>query len=109
MQDNPRDFDTDMVCYCDKCDSKQMGTEVYANDAMGMAVPVLWNCHRCQNPPLLVGWYRELQRLARRAKAKYNYWRLPAEEKQKREEHRRKVVARINERRQEEGRPLLTY
>lgn len=63
--DNPADFNEDRIEYCDVCDSKQMGTEIYQNDAMGMATPVYWDCHRCANPPVLVGLYRETKRLVR--------------------------------------------
>lgn len=63
--DNASDFNNDCVEYCDVCDSKQMGTELYCNDAMGIATPVLWDCHRCKNPPLFVGLYREAKRLVR--------------------------------------------
>jgi len=63
--DNPADFNEDRIEHCDICNSKQMGTEIYQNDAMGMATPVYWNCHRCANPPVLVGLYREAKRLVR--------------------------------------------
>jgi hypothetical protein len=67
--DVPEDFNNDCVEFCDVCNSKQMGTELYANDAMGMATPVLWNCHRCENPPALVGLWRETKRVV---KFRYN-------------------------------------
>jgi len=64
--DNPADFNEDRIEHCDVCNSKQMGTEIYQNDAMGMATPVYWDCHRCAHPPVLVGLYREATRLVRR-------------------------------------------
>jgi hypothetical protein len=108
MNDNPRDFDNDRIEHCDACDSKQMGTEWYANDAMGMATPVLWNCHRCANPPLLVGLWRHLKVIVRLRYGKIKY-RLTttAEERAKREAHRQSVKDRINARRKERGEPLI--
>ena len=106
--DNPREFDYDHEQFCERCNSRQMGTEYHANDAMGLATPVLWNCHRCANPPVHAALYRAAERLVKRARNKINWWRLPAEEKRKRREHVAKIKARINERRAKEGRPLLT-
>ena len=93
MQDNPRDFDYEHEQFCEKCNSRQMGTEYHANDAMGMATPVLWNCHRCANPPAHVALYRAAERMVTRARNKINWWLLPAEEKRKRRDHRAKVIA----------------
>ena len=63
--DNLEDFNYDHECFCDVCNSKQMGTEYHAHDAMGWATPVYWQCHRCANPPVLVGLWREAKRLTR--------------------------------------------
>lgn len=108
MADNPRDFDQDLVQFCDVCKSKQNGREHYCNDAMGIATPVLWNCYRCANPPVLVGWWRELKR---RATNFYNrvHYRLTttAEEREARRKHLEDLRARINARRAERGDPPI--
>ena len=57
---------------CDVCDRNNVqGTMLHAHDAMGWATPVLFQCNRCANPPVI-------DRIARRIKrivvlAKY-YW-----------------------------------
>ena len=61
MQDNPEDFHNECTEFCNDCNSDQLGMEMYANDAMGMATPVLWLCNRCENPPVLVGLYRKIK------------------------------------------------
>ncbi len=108
MQDNPADFTNDHIEHCDACDSRQMGTEHYCNDAMGMATPVLWTCHRCANPPLVVGLWRHLKVIVRLRYGKIKY-RLTttAEERAKREAHRQSIKDRINARREERGEPLI--
>lgn len=108
MNDNPRDFDERMVQHCDRCDSKQMGTEMYANDAMGMATPVLFICDRCENPPLLVGLWRHLVVKVRLRYGKIKY-RLTttAEQRAARIAHVESVKARVNARRAAAGEPLL--
>lgn len=89
--DNPADFNNDRIEHCDVCNSKQMGTEIYQNDAMGMATPVYWDCHRCANPPVLVGLYRETKRLVRRAYVKARYYLTTTREQ--REARAAKVAA----------------
>jgi len=102
MQDNPEDFINDHIEYCDQCDSKQMGTEHYMNDAMGMATPVLWCCHRCDNPPVLVGLWRSIKvKVALRyGKVKY-LLTTTKEQRAKRRAHIESVRARIIARKQE--------
>lgn len=108
MQDNPADFNNDHIEHCDACDSRQMGTEHYCNDAMGMATPVLWTCHRCANPPLVVGLWRHLKVIVRLRYGRIKY-RLTttAAERAKREAHRQSIKDRINARREERGEPLI--
>lgn len=102
--DNPRDFDHDRIEFCDVCKSEQNGTEHYCNDAAGIATPVLWTCHRCANPPLLVGWWRKAKRRVTRAYeiAHYNLT-VPKAERDRRVVQRYKLLCRINERRAERG------
>ncbi len=108
MQDNPKDFNNDHIEMCDRCDSKQMGTEYYMNDAMGMATPVLWVCHRCENPPVLVGLWRSIKIKVslKYGKIKY-YLTTTAEYRAKRKAHTESVRARINERRAARGEALI--
>ena len=102
--DNPEDFNNDCVEYCDVCESKQMGTEWYCNDAMGMATPVLWTCHRCDNPPLLVGLWRTLKRKSKfwYGRAKYYATTTKAERAARKAKWQAKIDA-INERRAARG------
>ena len=74
MQDNCLDFNYESTEHCDICDSDQLGTEMHANDAMGMATPVFWSCHRCANPPIAVKLYRETKRMILRGKVVTCYW-----------------------------------
>jgi len=106
--DNASDFNNDHIENCDVCDSRQMGTEYYCNDAMGMATPVLWVCHRCENPPVLVGLWRSLKiKVALRyGKIKY-ILTTTAEYRAKRTAAFAKAKARINARRAERGEPLI--
>jgi len=99
MNDNPADFNNDHTAHCDRCNSRQMGTEFYCNDAMGMATPVLWVCHRCENPPALVRVYREIVRRATNAfnKAKYYATTTPeyrAKRRARMEQARGRIAAR---------------
>ena len=98
--DNASDFNNDHVENCDVCDSRQMGTEYYCNDAMGMATPVLWVCHRCENPPVLVKWYRKAKWAVTfyGNKARYILTTTKAQRKARRDSFKAKV-AKINERR----------
>jgi hypothetical protein len=67
MKDNLQEANYDCTEKCDDCGNEQMGTMFHAHNAIGGATPVLWICHRCQNPPMIVGWYREIKRRIRRA------------------------------------------
>lgn len=100
--DNAADFNNDHVEHCDVCDSAQMGTEWYCNDAMGMATPVLWTCHRCDNPPVLVGLWRSLKvKVALRyGKVKY-LLTTTKEQRAKRRAHVESVRARYEARKAE--------
>ena len=108
MQDNPADFDNDCIEHCSDCDSDQMGTERYANDASGMATPVLWLCHRCENPPILVGLWRKIKiRTALHyGRARY-YLTSTKEERATRKAHMARMRAKIDARRKANGLPLL--
>lgn len=64
--DNLQEFNYDCTEKCDTCGTEQMGTMFHAHDAMGLATPVLWICQRCENPPIIVGWYRTINRRIRR-------------------------------------------
>lgn len=102
--DNASDFNNDHIEMCDVCDSRQMGTEHYCNDAMGMATPVLWTCHRCANPPVLVGLWRSLCTKIRLRYGKIKYvLTTTSEYRAKRRAHMERTKARINERRAARG------
>jgi hypothetical protein len=108
MQDNPNDFNNDRIENCDVCNSAQMGTEWYSNDAMGMATPVLWTCHRCDNPPVLVGMWRALRTKTRIYYNKIKYFLTTTrEERAKTAARKRAYVAKINKRRAAEGKPPI--
>ena len=83
--DNLQDFNYDCTETCDTCGNEQMGTMFHAHDAMGLATPVLWNCHRCENPPIIVGWYRTIKTRIRLTWGKVRYYATttPAEREAK--------------------------
>lgn len=110
MNDNPADFNNDCIEHCSECNSRQMGTEHYANDAMGMATPVLWTCHRCDNPPILVGLWRKIkiQSKLKYGRAKYYLTTTKAERQAKDDAWKRKIDG-INERRLSRGEKPMQY
>lgn len=74
MKENLQEANYDCTETCDDCGNEQMGTMFHAHDAMGLATPVLWICHRCENPPIIVGWYRTINRRIRRLYSKARYY-----------------------------------
>jgi len=58
---------------CDTCGNEQLGMMHHARDAMGWPTPVLWICHRCENPPIIVGWYRTIKTRIRLTYGKVRY------------------------------------
>ncbi len=98
MKENLQEANYDCTEKCDECGNEQMGTMFHAHDAMGLAIPVLWVCHRCQNPPRLVGLYRNVKRRLNLRINKIRYYvTTTAEEREARrvriEKHRARIAA----------------
>lgn len=103
----PSEHNYEVAEQCDTCGNEQMGTMHHAADAMGIATPVLWICHRCENPPIIVGKYRAIKRRIFRLynKARYYATTTPAQRKARAEQmalareriaNRRKVNAMLD-------------
>jgi len=98
MKENLQEANYDCTEKCDDCGNEQMGTMFHAHDAIGWAVPVLWICHRCENPPIIVGWYRTIKRRTNIRINKIRYFlTTTAEEREARrvriEKHRARITA----------------
>lgn len=98
--DNASDFNYECEEHCETCDKVRTGTMHHCNDSMGIATPVLWTCHYCENPPVLVALYRSLRTKLRLRynRAKY-VLTVPRAERERRAAHFAAAKRRMEERR----------
>lgn len=93
--DNPTEFNYTTTDKCDGCDRVGEGTMLHANDASGWATPVLFQCNRCSNPPLIDRIRRRVRRVV--VLAKY-YWRTDRAERQRHRERKAEFKRRTDAR-----------
>ena len=105
---NASELNYEVVENCDVCKKDRTGTMHHATSAAGNIAPVLWTCHYCENPPIIVAAFRKAKWFVSfyTRKAKY-FATTTAAERAARLASFAATKARINARRAAEGRPLI--
>lgn len=101
---NASDFNYTCQEHCDECGKVREGVMHHCNDAAGIATPVLWTCNYCENPPLIVAWFRRVKRTISFKVRRVRYFlSTTKKERMARVRRQQDAIARINENRLERG------